>query len=755
MSSFALPRAEGARPSSLLPLSLPSILVLQLALTAPGLRAQAASPEPPAAPASAAPTATAAASAAWADAATAVPTAVPTAPAADAALSAVTVRGTRQPYRTLVVTGAMKTDTPVRDIPQSVRVLSETLLADAGATRLDQALDLASGIARQSNLGGLWDSYAMRGFTGDPNFGSDYLVNGFSSSRGYNGLRDTASTAAVEVLKGPASALYGRGEPGGTVNITTRKPLFEPAYALGTSVGSHGRFRATADATGPIGERLAYRLIAARERTGSERDHVEARRSMLSPSLLWMPDADTTVSYELEVVRQAATFDRGVVALNGQLGRVPRHAFYGEPGDGPTTVHSTGHQLFVQRQLGENWSLQGGLSQRDSALDGTATEARFVQADGRTLTRQRRTRAFDASDLSGRLELLGTVRAAGLVHHLLVGADAYRFVDHREQYRVATSTPIDLFDPVHGASPPAMALTNRTRETQRARALYAQDQIDLGQRWKLLLGVRHDRYDQSLLNRRNDVTTAQSLGATSPRAGLVYQPGPTLALYATAARSFRPNSGVSRDYTPFPAEQGRSAEAGAKFDAADGRLSATLAVYRIAKNNVLTPDPTDPNNFSVAAGEVRSQGVELDIGGELAQDLRLSFAYAFTDAQVTEDNNRFLVGRALANVPRHSANLLLVRGFALGSGRATAGVGLNLVAKREGAVAPLSAADDFTLPGYAIWKLTASYRPDRRWTFALDVDNLLDRVYYASSYSQVWVAPGAGRGITLSARYGF
>lgn len=673
----------------------------------------------------------------------------------DRRLDAVEVHGARQPYRTLVVTGAMKTDTPARDLAQSVRVLSDALLADAGVTRLDQALDLASGLSRQSNLGGLWDSYAVRGFTGDPSFGSDFLVNGFSSSRGYNGQRDTANAASVEVLKGPASALYGRGEPGGTVNITTRKPLFVPEAAVSTSIGSHGRVRATADLTGPLGERWAYRLTAASERADSERDHVHSRRSLLSPSVLWMPDADTTVSYELEVVRQAATFDRGVVAIGGRLGEVPRHAFYGEPGDGPTTVRSTGHQLFIQRQFGEDWSVQGGLSRRDSALDGVATEARFLQADQRTLTRQRRTRAFDGQDLSGRLELLGTVRAAGLAHHLLVGADAYRFVDQREQYRVATSTPIDLFDPVYGAVPPAMSLNTWTRETQRARALYAQDQIDVGERWKLLLGVRHDRYEQSLLNRRNGVTTAQTLGATSPRAGLVYQPGRTVSLYTSLARSFRPNSGVRRDFTPFPAEQGRSAEVGAKYDAADGRISATLAVFRIAKNNVLTPDPADPNNFSVAAGEVRSQGVELDVGGELSPGLRVSFAYAFTDAQVTRDHNVFLVGRQLANVPRHSANLLLVRAFALGAGQATAGIGLNAVSRREGAVAPLSAADDFRLPGHATLKLLASYRPDRRWTFSLDLDNVLDRRTYASAYSQVWVAPGAGRSAVLSARYGF
>ncbi len=673
----------------------------------------------------------------------------------DSALDAVHVQGQRQPYRTLSATGAMKTDTPVRDMAQSVRVLSSEMLTDAGVTKLNEALDLSSGVSRQSNLGGLWDSYAMRGFTGDPSFGSDYMVNGFNYSRGYNGVRDTANTASVEVLKGPASALYGRGEPGGTVNITTKKPLFVPEYAVELSGGSYGAVRATADLTGPISERIAYRLNVAHEKADSYRDHVESERSMLSPSFIWMIDDATTLSYELEYSKQKATFDRGLIAIKGQLGLVPRSAFYGEPGDGLHTTETLGNQLFLQHDFNDDWSLQTGVSYRDSSIKGISTEARFLQADGHTLTRQRRTRDNSGVDVSGRFEVLGKVRALGLKHNLLFGVDAYRFVDKRMQYRVATSTPIDIFNPVYGATPPAMTLNTWTREEQKSRSAYAQDQIDIGDRWKVLLGLRYDSYDQSLLNRRTDITTAQSLSSTSPRAGVVYQPGKTVSLYATASRSFRPNSGVSRSYTPFPAEKGKSGEFGAKYDSADGKISGTLAVYKISKNNVLTPDPLDPNNFSVAAGEVQSKGVELDVGGEVAKGLRLSFSYAYTDAKVIEDNNTFLVGRQLANVPKNSANLLLVQAFQLGSARATAGVGLNYVAAREGAVAPLTAADDFKLPAYTTVKLLGSYQLDKHWRFTLDVDNVFDKVFYTSSYSQVWVYPGNGRKVMASAQYKF
>jgi iron complex outermembrane receptor protein len=326
-------------------------------------------------------------------------------PAKAAETAKVIVKAQRQNYRSLSATGATKTDTLIKDLPQAVRVLTSDLLKDVGVTSLAGALDLASGIVRQSNLGGLWDSYAMRGFTGDPNFGSDYMVNGFSSSRGYNGLRDSSSTNSVEVLKGPASALYGRGEPGGTVNITTKKPRFDPAYMLDLSIGSFGNKRVAVDLTGAITDTLAYRLNAALERSDSFRDTINSRRKFLSPSFIWLVGDATTISYEVEASEQQTQFDRGVVAINGVLGLIPRSRFLGEPADGPMTVKSLGHQVFVQTELNDAWKLQAGLSYRDSSLQGNSSEAANLLADGHTLRRQRRFRDFSGTDSSGRFEV--------------------------------------------------------------------------------------------------------------------------------------------------------------------------------------------------------------------------------------------------------------------------------------------------------------------------------------------------------------
>lgn len=656
----------------------------------------------------------------------------------------VVVDGKRGGYRTLAVAGATKTDTLPKDLPQSVRTLTGDLLRDAGVTSLAGALDLASGIARQSDLGGLWDSYAMRGFTGDPNFGSDYMVNGFTASRGYNGLRDIAGTQSVEILKGPASALYGRGEPGGTVNILTKKPRFAPRHALEAGLASHATRRVAADLTGPLSDTVAYRLNAAHQGGGSFRDTPRTDRDYLSPSLLWLAGPDTTVSYEMEASRQRSPFDRGIpVPAAGP--EVPVERFLGEPADGRITVKSLGHQLFVQHGLAGDWSLQGGASYRDSSLSGYSSEANDLLPDGRTLRRQRRFRDWSATDRSARAELLGTVSALGAQHALLFGADAYRFDDTRLQLRRNPSTgnpyAIDLYAPVYGAVAAPLAVSVDTLEHQRVHAVYAQDQVSLGEQWKMLVGVRHDRYRQTVVNHRAATVNEQRLSATSPRAGIVWQPLDALSLYASAARGFRPNSGIGIDNNAFPAERSVSWELGAKAETRG--LAGTLALYRIDKQNVLTANPLN-TDYAIAAGEVASKGLELDVSGDVARGVRLSAAYAFTDARVTRGDNTLRTGSRLPNVPRHGANVLLVAANAT----ASIGGGLAYVGERYGEVA---ASGDFRLPGYTTARLLAGWTPSKRWRLALNVDNLFDRRYYASSYSRLWVAPGSTRTASLTA----
>ena len=242
---------------------------------------------------------------------------------------------------------------PLNELPQNVAVLSADLLQQVGVTQLDSALDLVSGVARQNTFGGLWDSYAIRGFAGDENVPSGYLVNGFNNGRGFSGRRDSSNIERIEVLKGPGSALYGRGEPGGTINIVTKKPQFEQrAGGLELTYGSFSTYRVAADYTNALARDVAaFRINGAYEDGDSFRDRFHSKRYSITPSFLVKLGERTIVHYELEIVRQEAPFDRGVVAVNGVLGLIPSSRFLGEPADGPTKIRATGHQLYLQHDF--------------------------------------------------------------------------------------------------------------------------------------------------------------------------------------------------------------------------------------------------------------------------------------------------------------------------------------------------------------------------------------------------------------------
>ncbi|MCC8684258.1 TonB-dependent siderophore receptor [Xanthomonas campestris] len=676
-------------------------------------------------------------------------------------LDAVQVRSDYAPYRALTVTGATKTEAPLRDLPISARVLDHSLLEDAGVTDLAGALDMASGITKANNLGGLWDSYSIRGFTGDPNFSSDYMVNGFNASRGYNGLRDGANTQSVEVIKGPASALYGRGEPGGAVNIVTKKPLFDAQHSVDLSAGRFDSYRAALDSTGPLSETVAYRVNLMHKDQHSFRDTVDSDATLLAPSLLWMPTPDTTVSYELELLRIHTPFDRGVTAIDGDANRLPASRFLGEPGDGDIDLHSTGHQVFAVHGLNQTWSVQGGATYRDSGMRGFSTEPWTLQADDRTLRRERRYRDYQGRDIAARAELLGTLGSGKVSHHVLFGIDGNRFNDSRYQLRArsaATPYSIDVLAPRYGvAQPGRLAPITDTDERQQVWGVYAQDQIDLGARWKALLGVRYDHYQQDIANRLRATTQQASDGVISPRAGLTVHLDDTLSLYASAAAGFRPNSGVGANGQSFAPEKSRSLETGLKYVQPGEGLEATLAVFRIDKENVLSLDPAD-TSFSLPVGQMRSEGAELDLLGRLTPHLAASVGLAYTDSQVTRSSAAAMgtglaEGRRFPNVPRFSGNAFVNYAQPLSGTRSAAvGVGVSRTGERLGSV---DSNTGFVLPAYTVWRLVGHYDLSERLRLYAKVENLTDRRYAAFSYSEQWVYPGAPRTWTVGARLRF
>ncbi|MFN3475845.1 MAG: TonB-dependent siderophore receptor, partial [Blastomonas sp.] len=453
----------------------------------------------------------------------------------------------------IIVTGqrqAYRGDFTLRETPQAITQIGQEQIDANNLTRLADALDLAASVARQNNFGGLWDAYAVRGFAGDENLPSGYLVNGFNGGRGFGGTRDVAGVERIEVLKGPNAALFGRGEPGGTVNIVTKRADFDTRGRINILTGSFDRRRADADINLAAGDVAAIRLIGFYEDSDSFRRSVNSERFGFLPSIVFKLGERTTISYDLELTRQEADFDRGTVAIGGVLGRVSRRDFFGEPGDGPTEADATGHQVQLDHRFDDNWSLLVGTQYRETRLEGFSSDAELATArqrllrDGQSLSRQRRFRLYEGEHFVVRGELAGRFNTASLTHRVLMGVDydefdnGQLFLRFRPPVIGAATTAqatndINVFDPVNGRFPlPTPGPQTNRLDQQRAVGAYLQDQITLSGALQIRLGVRYDDITVESLNRANNAAASRSYSRFSPQAGIVYTASPAVSFYA-------------------------------------------------------------------------------------------------------------------------------------------------------------------------------------------------------------------------------
>lgn len=673
--------------------------------------------------------------------------------AADA--EGVVVTGVRQAYRG---------DFAAREIPQSIAVIDQQVLKDNNILRLTDALDLNAGVARQNNFGGLWDAYAVRGFSGDENLPSGYLVNGFNGGRGFGGPRDVSGIERIEVLKGPNAALFGRGEPGGTVNIVTKQALFGATQGtLSASYGSFNALRADGDLNLAAGDRMAVRLIGFYENADSFRDTIETERYGFLPTVgVKLGDA-TTLTYNLELTRQKVPFDRGTVAIGGKLGKIPRSRFLGEPGDGPVRADVTGHQVQLQHAFSKDWSLLVGGSYRQTSLEGFSTEAELTGSrqklfvDGRSLSRQRRYRNYDADHYVLRAELSGDFALGALRNRLIFGADFDQFENSQLFQRVRpaplASNPgdeagnvITITAPVYGRFPlPTPGPQTDRLDVQKAYGVYLQDQITLTPQVQVRFGGRFDRFSVRSLNRATMTEQNRTFERFSPQVGVVFAASAAVSLFATYGEGFRSNLGATAAGEVFDPETSRSFEGGVKFALLNNALTGTIAYFQLNKANVLAADPGNPG-FSLPIGKARSQGVEFDLAGRLPGDVDMLLSYAFVDAEARSnvlDPNFSLqirTGDRLINVPRHSLNLQASRKFRLAGTDLRLGAGVQHVGKRLG-----ETGTTFELPAYTLTRLFANWSPTQSVEVFGQISNLFDTTYYTNSFASLWVQPGAPR----------
>jgi iron complex outermembrane receptor protein len=664
--------------------------------------------------------------------------------------STVTVHGERESIVVPESSAGSLTPTPILDLPQSVQVVNRELLDEQKVYQYADALSYITGVQRAytSIAGGVGNEVAMRGFNLDYN--NNYLRDGFK----YYGLSlsDTADIESVEVLKGPASALYGTAEAGGIVNLITKKPTNAPAVSLSMTGGSFRFLRPDFDISGPANARktLFYRLNGVYENSESFRADVRSKQYFIAPYLLWKPSASTSLAVLGEFINVNRASDYGLALLGDRPAPVPVSTNYTEPWNNEDDRdRQIGYRF--NHEFSSKWTLVNGLQI-------SRTNARYLEVyttgpDTNPLLLTRLSDAFYFPTLYrfSQTTLLGLLKTGEVTHHVAIGFEA-GWVAASSEGPGGYAPDVSVLNPVIGSdftqagavaalANPYFSLTYKTLNHNQS--VYAQDQIDFGRHWKAIVGLRIERFFQDSINQANNTFQTQKDFPVSPRAGLVYEPANWLSVYGSYVRSFIPTNptAVNSAGKQFSPEYDHQWEAGLKIAPRPAGMSMTVALFQIEKSQVLAPDPSNPI-FSIQNGKERSKGVEFEFRGSPIRGLNLLSSYAFTQAQVTE-STVYPLGSLLPNAPRNS-------GAVWATYQATAGRFQN-VGVSGGLIATSAREDNFfntaVLPGYARLDLGAYYvyhaREHQRVRFSVNIQNALDRRYYLASNGQDQIRPGS------------
>lgn len=646
---------------------------------------------------------------------------------------------------------ATRTDQSVMDVAQSVQVIGPTVLDDLQIRNLDEAMSLVSGIAQAPTRAGTQDAFVRRGFTGNSSTG--LLRDGVRSIQARN---FSATTDRVEVLKGPASTLYGIQEPGGVINVVSKVPLARASTELQADTDEAGGYGVGLDHTGPIaGTGWSYRLIASSEDRDDWRNFGTTRRDVVAPSLAWRSSGtELIVSYEH--ADYDVPFDDGAIfGADGQPAAIPLDRRLSE-----AFSRMAGNTDFIntrlQHVLSSGWTARASYAfNRNRYSDVRVRPSRYDDASG--LLRRRVDGRQNVDDSSNYVlaDMVGKFRTGPVGHDVLVGVDHERTLNRTGgEFARLTVDGFDTVNPVYGTIPLPTEYNDASRN---ARALltttsvFAQDSVSLGERWIVSGSVRYQRYRQEEGAGLSFVETQNiSDSEVLPRVGALYKLDPQLSLYANYATSFVPNVASSPTQGAFEPTKGRSMEVGAKFKA-DARISGTFALFDIEKENIVVNLDDDT---AQAIGKARSRGAELDVTGQVNAQLRFIGAYAYTATNVLEDASG-LAGNRLPNAPRHAASIAAhyTPGWRIGNLPVHANAVLRYAGERQG-----DAANSLRLPSYTVADLGIGTRFKWHGT-ALNLDLLLrnafDRAYYPSADGALRALVGTPRQLGVRLRSTF
>ena len=647
------------------------------------------------------------------------------------------------------VAAGTKTPTPLRDVPQSISVVTRELIADQRMQSIADVVRYMPGVGIAQGEGNR-DTPILRGNSST----ADFFVDGVRDDVQY--FRDLYNVERVEAIKGPNALLFGRGGGGGVINRVSRQAQWAASRELGVQVASWNDRRLTADLGTALNRSLAARLTGVYQHADSYRSGVGLERYGVNPTVAWALGPNTSLRAGYEYFHDARTADRGIPSFAGRPVATTAATFFGNADLSPTTATVNVLSSLLEHRFRNGVVLRNRVSYGNydkfyqnvfpGAVNETATAVSLSAYNQATL----RANLFNQTDL------IATARTGWVGHTLLAGVELGRQVT--DNFRTTgfftavganvTSVSVPLASPT--TSMPVQFRQGATDADNhgiaRTAGVYFQDQLTLSARWQAIIGVRFDEFNVDFRNNRTAVDFASTDGLLSPRAGLIFKPSTPVSIYGSYSLSYLPRAGeqlgsLSLTNQGLDPEEFRNYELGAKWDVRSA-LSVTAGAYRLDRGNVAVPDPRDPTR-SMLVDAQRTKGLELAVDGSITRAWIVVGGYAYQDGRITQGISATAqVGAVLAQVPTHSFSLWNKYDL---STRWAAAIGVI----RRGAIFT-STDNSVVLPAFTRVDSGVFFTVNDNLRAQLNVENLLDLQYYASAHSNTNITPGSPRAFRLA-----
>jgi iron complex outermembrane recepter protein len=651
-------------------------------------------------------------------------------------------------------TTATKEDAPLIEIPQSVSVVTADQLASRNVQTVAEAIRY-TGSVDVDTFGDetRFDWINIRGF--DQSTYGLYRDNSRWQSGNVSGQIDPYLIQEVDIVKGPSSVLYGQNQPGGLVNLVTKRPPSRALHEVVLNYGSFDRRQVGLDFGGPVGTddgTLRYRLTGLYRKSDTQVNDIPDNRWFVAPGLTWIPSTQTTWTLLADYQKDDTGWSQFLPAqgtfLPNPNGKIPVSTFVGQPGyDTFPRTQWSGGSLFEHR-LSEMWTFRNTLRYSSIKYDGKCVFGGGLANDLRTLSRFGFSNSLDLGLFTMDTNASMHGKTGSAEHSVLVGVD-YSKSTTTVVSGFANAPTIDIFHPTYAGTIPDLFIYSNTRQPSSLLGIYAQDRIKIGPRLILTLAGRHDSSDITTEDQLSKTSTKQSPGKFTERVGVTYLSELGLAPYASYSTSFLPVSGVNAAGKPFVPTEGKQVEGGFKFQPKGSNSFVTADVFQITQTNVSVPDPSSPFN-SVQQGEIRSRGYEVEAVGNLVSTLNFNAAYSHLNQEVTRTTDATALGKRPPLAPNglvsFGAEYTVPNGALTGFGF---GAGIRHVGDRAG-----DAANTIIVPSYTLFDASIRYLW-RNTEFQLSGTNLANKTYVAVCESVSYCNYGMARKILATTRFHF